>query len=79
MGNIDFGLIIAALVVISLGFIHVMYPKRIARFYTDNYRGRQLIEELVPNQRIRPRFVKILVFIIIAIGVWLGLSGLKVL
>ncbi len=77
--NIEFGLIIAALVVIGLGLIHVIYPTRVARFYMDHYRGKDLIEELWPNQHIRPSFAKKLGFIIIAIGIWLSLYGLKII
>ena len=76
--NIQFGLIIAALVVIGIGIIHVIFSTRVARFYTDHYRGKELIEELWPNQHVRPSFTKKLGFIIIAIGIWLGLSGLKI-
>lgn len=73
-----FGLIVAALVVMGLGLMHVIYPERVARFYRNHYRGKELIEELWPNQYIRPSFAKKLGFVIMGIGIWLGLSGLKI-
>jgi hypothetical protein len=76
--NIQVGLIIAALIVIGIGIIHVIFSTPVARFYTDHYRGKELIEELWPNQHVRPSFAKKLGFVIIAIGIWLGLSGLKI-
>jgi hypothetical protein len=76
--DIQFGLIVAGFVVIGLGLIHVIYPERVARFCTDHYRGKELIEELWQNQHIRPSFAKKLGFVIIGIGIWLVLSGLKI-
>ncbi len=76
--KMQFGLIIAGLIVIGIGIIHVLFSTAVARFYTDHYRGKELIEELFPNQRVRPSFTKVLGFIIIAIGIWLSLSGLKI-
>ncbi len=76
--NIQIELIIAGLVVVGLGLIHVIYPTQVARFLTDHYRGKELIEELSPNQHVRPSFAKKLGFVIIGIGIWLCLSGLKI-
>jgi hypothetical protein len=75
--NIQIELIIAGLVIIGLGLLPVIYPTRVARFMTDHYRGKELIEQLFPNQHIRPSFARVLGFVIIGIGFWLCLSGLK--
>ncbi len=75
--NIQIELIIAGLVVVGFGLIYVIYPTRVARFMTDHYRGKELLEQLFPNQHIRPSFARILGFVIIGIGIWLCLAGLR--
>jgi protein-S-isoprenylcysteine O-methyltransferase Ste14 len=77
--NSELGPIIAGLVVVCLGLIHVVYPKQVARFMTNHYRGKELIEELFPNQHIRPSFARALGLVLIGIGIWLCLAGLKII
>jgi len=42
-------LIIAALVIIGLGYVHIHFAVRVAESYTDNYRGKWLAEKLQPT------------------------------
>jgi hypothetical protein len=55
--------------------VHIAYPKRVADFYTNNYRGKAWAEEFQRNQHVRPIFAKWLGFVITFIGILLGLMG----
>ena len=71
--------IIISTVLILIGYAHVVYPKRLADFYTNHWRGKASVEELQRNQHVRTVFTKNLGFVIMFIGILIGLIEFRII
>jgi hypothetical protein len=71
--------VILSVIFFVAGLVHIAFAKRVADFYTNNWPAKAWAEEVQKNQRVRPTFAKWMGYIIIFIGIWLGLTSFGII